>query len=229
MNVAAIVLAAGASRRMGSPKPLLPWGDRTLLAWELDELRRSCVGDVVVVTGAHADAVRRSLGEWGSCCVFHPRWAQGRATSLAAGASAFLGMARPRAPGSAADIAPGRPDVIVIQNVDQPTRADIVDRLVEELRGSGAEAVQPSFGGERGHPVVLDGALLEELAAASEEELGLRSVLRRHPPRQLPMDGEPIVRLDLDTPAALAEGRRLCGVSAPAAGGSDGLGGGPAA
>lgn len=217
MNAAAIVLAAGASRRMGSPKPLLPWGDRTLLAWELDELRRSCVGDVVVVTGAHADAVRRSLGERGGCCVFHPRWAQGRATSLAVGARALLAPAR------------ARPGAVVIQNVDQPTRADIVDRLVEELRGSGAEAAQPSFGGERGHPVVLDGALLEELAAASEEELGLRSVLRRHPPRQLPMDGEPIVRLDLDTPAALAEGRRLCGVHAPAATGGDGLGGGPAA
>lgn len=219
MNAAAIVLAAGASRRMGSPKPLLPWGDRTLLAWELAELRRSCVGDgIVVVTGAHADAVRRSLGEWGGYCVFNPRWAQGRATSLVAGAQAFLKMARPRTPGSPADIAPSRPDVIVVQNADQPTRADIVDRLAEELRASGAEAVQPSHRGARGHPVALDGALLEELAAASEEELGLRSVLRRHPPRRLPMDDEPIVRLDLDTPDALAEGRRLCGVPAPAAG-----------
>ena len=206
MSVAAIVLAAGASRRMGSPKPLLPWGDRTLLAWELGELRRSRVEDVVVVTGAHADAVRRSLGDWGGYCVFHPRWAQGRATSLAAGARALLAPAH------------ARPGAVLIQNVDQPTRADVVDRLAEELRASGAEAVQPSFRGERGHPVVLDGALLEELAAASDEELGLRSVLRRHPPRQLPMDDEPIVRLDLDTPDALAEGRRLCGVPAPAAG-----------
>ena len=207
MNAAAIVLAAGASRRMGSPKPLLPWGDRTLLAWELGELRRSCVGDgIVVVTGAHADAVRRSLGEWGGYCVFHPRWAQGRATSLAAGAQALLAPAR------------ARPDAVLIQNADQPTRADIVDRLAEELRASGAEAVQPSHRGARGHPVALGGALLEELAAASEEEMGLRSVLRRHPPRRLPMDDEPIVRLDLDTPDALAEGRRLCGVPAPAAG-----------
>ena len=207
MNAAAIVLAAGASRRMGSPKPLLPWGDRTLLAWELGELRRSCVGDgIVVVTGAHADAVRRSLGEWGGYCVFHPRWAQGRATSLAAGARALLAPAR------------ARPDAVLIQNADQPTRADIVDRLAEELRASGAEAVQPSHRGALGHPVALDGALLEELAAASEEEMGLRSVLRRHPPRRLPMDDEPIVRLDLDTPDALAEGRRLCGVPAPAAG-----------
>ena len=64
--------------------------------------------------------------------------------------------------------------------------------------------------------MVLAGALLEELAAASEAELGLRAVLQRHPPRRLAMDDEPIVRIDLDTADTLDEGRRLCGVPAPA-------------
>ena len=52
MTVAAILLAAGASRRMGQPKPLLHWGQTTLLAWELEELMGSVVDDIVVVTGA---------------------------------------------------------------------------------------------------------------------------------------------------------------------------------
>ena len=207
MSVAAIVLAAGASSRMGSPKPLLPWGDGSLLAWELEELGRTQVGRVVVVTGAYADDVRRALPEGQrQHCVFNARWAQGRSTSLAAGAAALLSPARER------------PDAVLIQNVDQPTRADIIDRLADELRATGAEAVQPSYLGARGHPVVVAGSLLEELAAATEEELGLRSVLRRHPPQQLPLDDEPIVRIDLDTPGTLAEGRRLCGVPAPAGG-----------
>ena len=201
MAVAAIVLAAGASRRMGEPKPLLPWGNGTLLSWELDELMRSCVDDIVVVTGAHADDVRRSLGGASRYCVFNARWPQGRAGSLAAGAGALL------APGRT------RPEAVVVQNVDQPTRADIVDRLVGELRSSGAEAVQPSYLGTAGHPVVVAGNLLEELAAVSEETLGLRGVLDRHPPRLLAMDDEPLVRLDLDTPDTLEEGRRLLGVA----------------
>ena len=205
MSVAALLLAAGASTRMGSPKPLLPWGGGSLLAWELDELTRTQIEGIVVVTGAYADDVRRALPEdRRQHCVFNARWAQGRSTSLAAGAAALLSPMR------------RRPDAVVIQNVDQPTRADIIDRLVDELRSTGAEAVQPSYLGSRGHPVVVSGELLEELAAATEEELGLRSVLRRHPPLELAMDDEPIVRIDLDTPDTLAEGRRLCGVPEPA-------------
>jgi molybdenum cofactor cytidylyltransferase len=201
MTVAAVILAAGASRRMGQPKALIPWGDNTLLGWELDELMRSTVDDIVVVTGRYADAVRRSLGDGARYCVFNQRWPQGRATSLAKGAAALVAGGRPA------------PEVVVIQNVDQPTRADIIDALVSELRATGAEVVQPSYQGKTGHPVVLSGALIPELMAVTEETLGLRAVLERHPPRLVPMDAEPIVRLDLDTPDLLDEARRLLGVT----------------
>ncbi len=207
MTVAAIVLAAGASRRMGSPKPLLPWGDGTLLRWELDQLLRSCVDEIVVVTGSHADEVRRSLGDAGRYCVFNARWTQGRAGSLARGATELL--------------APGReqPQAVVVVNVDQPTRHDIVDRLVAELDGSGAQVVQPSHGGKGGHPVVIAGSLLGELAAIDEATLGLRALLDRHPPHSVAMDDEPVVRLDLNTPETLDEARRLLGVVLPGGGG----------
>ena len=206
MTVAAIVLAAGASRRMGQPKPLLPWGDRTLLAWELDELMRSQVDEIVVVTGARAEAVRRSLGGGARYCVFNQRWPQGRAGSLATGADALL------RPGRSA------PTAIVVQNVDQPTRHDIVDRLLDALSSGtlssgAADVVQPSYRGQAGHPVVVRGSLLGELAAVTEETLGLRDVLARHEPALLAMDDEPVVRLDLDTPDSLDEGRRLLGVA----------------
>jgi molybdenum cofactor cytidylyltransferase/nicotine blue oxidoreductase len=186
---------------MGQPKPLLRWGASTLLAWEFEELERSTVDDIVIVTGAEADDVRRSLGRAAKHCVFNQRWPQGRAGSLACGATALL--------------APGRatPDIVVIMNVDQPTRSDIVDRLVAELRSVGHEAVQPSYGGVAGHPVVLRGDLLPSLAAATEATLGLRGVLAQHRPHLVAMDDEPVVRIDLDTPDTLEEARRLLGVS----------------
>jgi molybdenum cofactor cytidylyltransferase len=201
MTTSAILLAAGASSRMGEPKPLLSWGDGTLVEWEIAELTRSQVDDIVVVTGCEADAVRRALGEAARHCVFNQRWPQGRATSLAAGARALLEKRRTH------------PESVVVMNVDQPTRADIVDRLLDALRRGGAEIVQPSYQGKAGHPVVLRGSLLSELARVSEATLGLRAVLEAHPPLLVEMDDEPVVRLDLDTPDTLDEARRLLEVA----------------
>lgn len=206
MTTAAILLAAGASRRMGTPKPLLRWGRQPLIAWEYDELMRSTVDEIVIVTGSHADDVRRALGDGAKHCVFNPRWGQGRATSLAAGARVLAGSGGTHSPPAAP------PGVIVIQNVDQPTRHDIIDRLVAHLRHVDAQIVQPSYRGTAGHPVVMKGALLPELAAVRDDRLGLRELVEHHPPELLPMDDEPVVRIDLDTPDTLDEGRRLLGV-----------------
>jgi molybdenum cofactor cytidylyltransferase len=199
-GVAAIILAAGASRRMGSSKPMLPWDGTTLIRWELQQLQDSCAEEILIVLGNHGEAVRRSLGEAAKHTVFNQRWAQGRATSLAMGARSLIERGV-------------RPDAIVVQNVDQPTRPDIVDRLVSELRATGAEIVQPSYRGKAGHPVVLAGFLLEELAEVREETLGLRAIVDAHPPRIIEMD-DAVVRLDLDTPDLLDEARQILGIRA---------------
>jgi molybdenum cofactor cytidylyltransferase len=188
---------------MGRSKPLLPWGDRPLIAWEVDELVRSSVDDFVVVTGARSEAVRRALGDGARYCVFNRRWPHGRAGSLALGARTLS--------------ARGVPEAVVIQNVDQPTRADIIDRLIAERAALDAEIVQPSYEDRGCHPIVLSGRLLPELAEVSEETLGLRAVMERHHPHRVPMDDEPVVTLDLDTPDTLDEGRRLLHV-VPASG-----------
>jgi molybdenum cofactor cytidylyltransferase len=205
VTVAAILLAAGASRRMGEPKPLLAWGARTLIEWEIDQLMSSCVDDIVVVAGRRCEDVRRTLGTGSRWVVFNPRWPQGRSTSVVAGARALLASAR--------DI----PSAVVVLNVDQPALPPVIDRLVDELRAHECAAVQPSYreidGREHGgHPIVIAGGLLPELTQVNEATLGLRAVLERHPPRRVPMQDEPCVRLDLDTPDDLAEARRIFGV-----------------
>jgi molybdenum cofactor cytidylyltransferase len=210
MTVAAILLAAGASRRMGEPKPLLAWGDTTLIQFEYGELAASCVDEIVIVCGHRMEHVRRALGEAERHVVFNPRWPQGRSTSLATGASALL---RPVLNAGAP-----RPDAVVVQNVDQPTRAAIIDRLVDELMSGKHDIVQPSYldaagAMHGGHPVVIAGRLLEELAAVTEVTLGLRAVTERHTPHRVPFEGEPAVWLDLDTPDVLDEARRAFGVA----------------
>ncbi|RLT44253.1 MAG: hypothetical protein DWI58_01410 [Chloroflexi bacterium] len=205
MTIAAILLAAGASRRMGSPKPLLAWGDGTLIEWEYAQLMASVVDDIVIVCGSRMEAVRCVLGEAERHIVFNAGWPQGRATSLAAGARAL--------------IRPGRavPEAIVIQNVDQPTRPSIIDRLVEARREGDHDIVQPRYEDEAGaehggHPVVLAGRLLPELARVTEATLGLRAVVERHPLVRVPFDRDPAVWIDLDTPDLLPDARRVFGI-----------------
>ncbi|PKN79947.1 MAG: molybdopterin-guanine dinucleotide biosynthesis protein A [Chloroflexi bacterium HGW-Chloroflexi-9] len=201
MTVAAILLAAGASSRMGSPKPLLPWAGTTLVEWELAQLRASGVGEIVVVLGARAEAVRRVLLTDPATLVFNARWAQGRATSLAAGARALLSLA---------------PDLVVIENVDQPAPASLVARLIEATRSAGADAVQPVYldadGAEHGgHPVVLRGAVLPALALATEASEGLRGVLAGRAVHRVRIGGEPATAWDLDTPEAYEAARTAFG------------------
>ena len=200
MTATAILLAAGASRRMGSPKPLLDWGGQPLVIAELGTLEAAGIEDPIVVLGAHAQAVRHALGARARLTVFNAQWPSGRATSLATGAATLLRRAQ-------------RPEAVIVQNVDQPTRPEILQRLLEELAGGDAEAVQPERDGHGGHPVVLRGSLLEALAAADEASEGLRGVLAAHPPQRVPID-DPIVRIDLDTPDDLERARTEIGVTA---------------
>ncbi len=89
MNTAGIVLAGGASQRMGSPKALLRDAEGIpLAARQVDVLRAGGCNGVVVVLGSRAEEVRRALPER-VATVENPRWAQGRATSLQAGVGAF--------------------------------------------------------------------------------------------------------------------------------------------
>lgn len=204
--IAAILLAAGASRRMGEPKPLIAWGDGTLVEWEYAQLMASVVDEIVIVCGARMEQVRRVLGDGGRHIVFNALWPQGRATSLARGATALLREGR------------AMPECVVVQNVDQPTRPEIIDRLVEEHRAGDHDVVQPSYVDDAdgqvhgGHPVVLAGRLLEELALVSDRTFGLRAVLERHPAHRVPFERDPAVWVDLDTPDVVDAARKVFGV-----------------
>ncbi len=200
MNVAAIILAAGASSRMGRAKALLPWQGSTLLGHEIDVLREAGVGQISVVIGMHAQQIRRAVPV-AMPFAFNPRWAQGRATSLAKGASVLK-----REPA---------PDAILVVNVDQPTTVEVVRRLVEVLQESGADAVQPVYRDERGeehggHPVLLSGALLPGLLEAREVTEGLRGVLAKKRVERVPLD-DPTVGLDLDTREAYETAKAALG------------------
>lgn len=125
--IAAVVLAAGASTRFGSPK------QRILLEPVLQRVRASSVDDVVVVLGAHSV-------ETSARTVDCPQW------SLGTGASLRCGLAALRPDTEAA--------VVVL--ADGPDLApDAIDRVIVSWRDSEAEVVAATYGGVRSHPVLL--------------------------------------------------------------------------
>lgn len=168
---------------MGRPKALLRWGDTTLIAYQVQELRAAGVEDVVVVLGHAAEEVRPHVPTEARVVVNEAYWA-GRAGSLRAGARALADDADP----------------IVVLNVDQPRPREVLRALLQAHRASGAAVTVPTLEGKRGHPPVLAGGLLGELRAASEEAKGLRGVIAAHEEsvREVPF-GNPIVRLDVNT------------------------------
>jgi molybdenum cofactor cytidylyltransferase len=181
--VAAILLAAGESTRMGSPKPLLPWGDRTLIEYQVQQLREAGVDDVVAVLGHCADDIAPLAEAAGARVVLNPNYPDGRATSLVAGALVLPD-----------------PETIVVANVDQPRPAHVIRTLIDDCGVRMALITAPVYNGERGHPVVLDGRLLEDLRAATDENLGLRGVIGGHEGEVFESQFETaVVLLDLNT------------------------------
>lgn len=182
--IAAILLAAGESRRMGVPKPLLKWAGETLIEYQVHQLREAGVDHVIAVLGHHAEEVRPLAERAGATVVVNAGYAEGRASSLRAGAAAVP-------PGAAA---------IAVLNVDQPRTASVTARLLAEHLASGALITLPTCDGKRGHPALLSGSLLPELCTVDDATEGLRAVIHRHAAdvREVAFD-TPVVLLDINT------------------------------
>jgi len=192
-KVSALLVAAGESRRMGSPKALLPLGPRgeTFLARLVATLGAAGVEDVIVVTGADADSIEaaaRALPE-APRLVRNARYGEGQLSSLLA----------------ALQVA-DRPGVgaVLVALVDVPlVSADTVRRVLETYRRTHALIVRPVSrvaNDRHGHPVVFDRALFEELRRADPVQ-GAKSVVRAHAAdiADVPVDDDGAF-LDVDTP-----------------------------
>lgn len=174
---AAIILAAGASQRMGTPKALLPWNGSTLVEYAVQQAR-DAQADAVVVLGPSTQHL--SLN---AVAVLNPEPETGRSASIRLGARAV-----------ADDV-----EAVLVQSVDQPVPAWVLLALF----AAHAEVAVPTFGGRRGHPVCVAGKLLRELREVTEADQGLRAVVRRHTVTEVPVQTEAIL-WNLNDPEAFA-------------------------
>ncbi|MBM2827272.1 MAG: nucleotidyltransferase family protein [Dehalococcoidia bacterium] len=185
MRLVALLMAAGESTRMGSPKPLLPWDNRTLVEYQISQLLEGGAERVIVVLGHAADVVRPHIPTGQAEVVVNHRYREGRASSVRAGASA---------------ISEGV-EAITILGVDQPRPSSVIRTVIDAHFREGAIITVPTYEGRRGHPTVFDGSLLQEMLNVSEENLGLREIMTRHATEITEVEvSSPLVLADLNTP-----------------------------
>ena len=184
-----IVLAAGQSRRMGYPKPLLVI-EGSSFAERVVAAMRGAVEEIVVVVGAHKDLVGPAFARLdGVRVVDNPHHQRGQLSSLKAGLQALPGDAR----------------AAMVHLADQPlVSPQTFVAVAAAYRAGKTPIVIARYAGKRGHPVVFDRSLFAELHNGAEE-LGARAVVSARPERVAYVDvDDPAVVIDLDTPEDLA-------------------------
>ena len=189
MSPAAVVLAAGASTRMGRPKQLLRHRGRSFVGCAVELASAAGCAPIVVVGGA-VDLGAEPLAP--GVLVHHAAWPLGQLSSLQRGLAAVLER-RPDAP------------AVLVLTVDRPhLRAATVAALVAASRAEPGWLWQPELHGRRGHPVIYPAALLPALAALPPTA-SPRALVAAHAALRcaLPVD-DPAVLENLDRPEDLA-------------------------
>jgi molybdenum cofactor cytidylyltransferase len=187
--LAAAILAAGESRRMGEPKALVSVQGLTFVEHLFTATRLPRVGLTRIVLGAHAAEIGPKLKFDPAMVVFNPDWATGQLSSIHAAIRSLP-----------IDATEG----IILCPVDHPlVSLRLVAELIARFDSSGQPVALPIFRGKRGHPVIFRATLYEELLAASPE-IGARQVVWAHSKeiQEVPTEEEGVI-LNLNDPETL--------------------------
>jgi molybdenum cofactor cytidylyltransferase len=163
-NIAIVMLAAGASTRLGQPKQLLRLGGKTLLA----QICETALGvenqQVIVVLGANFEAIKPAIQHLPVQVFTNEKWAEGMGSSIACGMAHL----------------PENADAVLLLLCDQPFVTTILlEKLVEKWRLSAASIVASAYGGSFGPPALFDQKYFPELAALQGQQ-GAKKLMEKH-------------------------------------------------
>lgn len=190
-TVGIIVLAAGASSRMGEPKGLLAFEGETLIKRAVRAALGTGCRPVIVVLGSNASALHDEIAETDALVLFNRNWFEGMSSSIRCGIETLEGCAQ------------DKPEAVILTLCDQPfVTSACLRRLIDSYRASGAALVASEYeaAGEKtfGVPALFSRALFSELMSLSGAE-GAKRVIMRHR-QEAAVVALPEAAFDVDTP-----------------------------
>jgi molybdenum cofactor cytidylyltransferase len=167
INTGLIILAAGSSSRLGSPKQLLPYQGTTLLQHSLQVATDAQVSSVVLVTGAYAEQIVNETDCKNVTVVVNKDWREGMATSIRCGLKAMI------------EIAP-QIDHVILMLCDQPfVTSSLLNELVQTQQKTGKPIVASGYNGIAGAPALFHTSKFDELLQL-KNDMGARGMIKKY-------------------------------------------------
>ncbi len=188
--IVAVVLSAGESSRMGSPKALLPISGIPFIEEIVRALKGTKVDEILVVLGHQAQEIQDQIRRLPISVVVNKDYRKGQLSSL---------VAAIRSLESRTDS--GKVDGLLVHLVDHPfISARLVDEMIERFYQSKKLIVVPRYRGRRGHPVLFSRGLFSELLSAPVDQ-GAKTVVHAHRDETLEIETDyEGITIDIDTP-----------------------------
>ena len=185
--IAAVILSAGESSRMGRPKALLPIDGQTFIEKIVGALRQAGLENIVVILGHNAEAMRQKIAHLPVTLLVNPDYKAGQLSSLQVAVRHLATDENCRA--------------MLVHLVDHPyIDAGLVNLLIRRFEDSRKPIAVPRFHGKRGHPVIFARSLFDELLNAPIDQ-GAKAVVNAHRNETVELDTEDEgITLDIDTP-----------------------------
>ncbi len=162
-----IILAAGSSSRLGKPKQLLQWKDKTLIEHVVEEAQAASISPVVVITGAEKENVANALSKKTIMIVYNEVWREGMASGIRKGMETAL-------------LQPNTVKNIITAVCDQPfVSAELFERLMQKKKETGKGIIACTYTDTTGTPVLFDKKYFAALQTLTGTD-GAKKLLKRY-------------------------------------------------
>ncbi|MEG3582349.1 MAG: nucleotidyltransferase family protein [Chloroflexota bacterium] len=164
--ISAIILAAGESRRMKSPKPLMNWGDSNLINYQISILDNTKVEEIIIVLGSRANEISDTIHETKFKVVENKDFKLGKTTSIIKGLNSISNKNN---------------DVLILA-CDQPRTKDLVGKVIDfhlELPHV-KKITMPVYQKKSGHPIIFSNLFFKDLLLIKEDTQGIRQIIKEN-------------------------------------------------